>query len=293
MEKKDITTFEVGMKELRSHSDRMHEGTFRYKENGEKYGRPACTVSPFMNFETYEDILPLEEVPDKPFFEDGDWKTFWSICKKYFPLYSVHGGARNVETILNSEADYVERILNPNLDISDWNDKTVLEIGYGYGATGVKLLRECGADYYGIDFCASKGFLLRKTKGGKYRFFEIEKSGIPDFLMEKKYDVVYSINVMQHLTKAQRADYFKQISECLKDDGKFLFTCFQWNYDRASEVRDDYNTKFFGVKTSIETPDEMLQLLDECGLKVESQDWWFKGDMNGETNVPIYVVMKK
>jgi 2-polyprenyl-3-methyl-5-hydroxy-6-metoxy-1,4-benzoquinol methylase len=212
--------------------------------------KPPCSICyPF----TKDDI-------DNPDFNEEDWKEFWRMSKEYYPLHSVYGGrlGKDVETIISSEKSKLREQLRMIYKKPRMKGKRVLEIGYGFGGAGLDMIK-MGADYTGIDYVTSNKDLP------KDRFLEINVSGIPEGIMSgKKFDLVYSENVFQHLTQKQRFDYIKQAHEILKDDGVFFFSVFERIPGQG--LRDDYSTTFFNVHTKVDEPGELQDFLSETGF---------------------------
>ena len=283
--KREFEEFDGYMSRLRSVSSEEYEGFVFH--NGKQHVACNCGLEPFISKE------------DKPFFEDNgkNWKKFWEVCKKHFPLHSICGSRCDMDNIMNKEElDYyrVRHYIYETTGLHGIDSyKNILEIGFGYGGAGLKFIND-GHRYSGIDLVASdKALLLMKTRGGRQIFHEIEKSGIPEHLARKKYyDIIFSFNVFQHLTKQQRLDYYEQVSECIKPKkGLFIFEMFEWNYEECGDaIRDDFNTKFFGVKTHVDTREEFDDMLRESGLKEVHRERF--PTTAHDTNVVIHVCKK-
>lgn len=268
-------------------------------KTGSKYAGTSCVLNPLNAISVFNKLYYKDTQTastntlkvDIPFFNTSDsldWKNFWKICKEYFPLHSVNGGAASKWDVSRWERGYVTEKIKSS--ITDLQNKTVLEIGYGYGYTGIELIERYNVDYYGIDYVSSNPEdTINKEYNGKHRFFEINESGIPKELRTKKYDIIFSFNVFQHLTKEQREEYIKQMSECLADDGVILFDCFEWGLE-GETPREDFNTKFFGVLTSIDSAEEMKNIIESNGLAIKTKDCSHR--MNKDTIVPLYHLVK-
>lgn len=204
-----------------------------------------------------------------------DNKDFWVECKKQFPLVSVCGG--NSKSIKNAN----KQTLKMSRDIGvlpfleslfetygkDGAKINLLEIGCGYGNLFFEVKDKC--NYVGIDYVIHKS--LKKYKN----FIEIDKSGIPDYLLDENYfDVVYSINVLQHCSQKDRFDYFRQTYRALKDNGIFLFSEFlmtEKNKNDACWGLLDENgrgyTQFFNQLTECDWDYELFGELEKIGFK--------------------------
>jgi SAM-dependent methyltransferase len=168
-------------------------------------------------------------------------KEFWLRAHKSFPLLSVCGGECKSIKELNKLTLGLSKDFNLFPVLQDLIEKSekplnILEIGCGFGGVFNEIKDKC--EYIGIDYHIQKS--LKKYKN----FIEIEKSGIPDFLLGEKYfDVIYSVNVLQHCSQKDRFDYFKQGYSVLKAGGFFIFSCMLMN--KANE-----NEPYWGVKDS-------------------------------------------
>lgn len=206
--------------------------------------------------------------------EDFDWQLFWYTCKKYYPLHSVAGGymCNSEETI--KEIEYNRMPINDLMGCIDKpKGKKVLEIGYGYGGAA-KRFHEYGFKYTGIDYVSS-GDIKKEKKYGK--FIEIDKSGIPESLfVYNSFDLVFSTNTFQHLTRQQRIEYYKQIYEVLNTNGVFCFDLFTRNeaelekfYAKEENKDNAYACNFFQVHTSVPSLCDVLDVLQKIGFKIE------------------------
>lgn len=203
--------------------------------------------------------------------EDFDWQGFWARAKKDYPLHSVYGGSSydSEEKIAKSEYRLVAEHMPAYFNLIG---KRVLEIGYGFGGAA-EFFKDHGAEYHGIDYVRSKEGMTDEDG-----FHVIEKSGIPDWLMVDKFDLVYSYNVFQHLTQAQRVEYFKQIYEILKPGGHFVVSVFSKTDKFVEDPKHVYATRFFGVATAVDETDFLDNFIKEVGFKRKTQDFYPTGD---------------
>lgn len=222
---------------------------------------------------------------DNPFFDsEEDWKEFWEIVKEYYPLHSVCGGSTydSPEKIIQNESDRIENIIQYLWMPENWlNGKKILEIGFGFGGAGHYLMKKYKANYHGIDFTYSNPKDEEFKYRGKQRFHVIDKSGIPEFLKDNKYNFIFSTNVFQHLTHKQRIDYYKEVYDCLNKGGVFYFDVFAPNLD--VEIPENFSTSFFLVHTKVDTKEDTQNyLLDEIGF--DSVEVAFKQKLNYTTD---------
>lgn len=220
---------------------------------------------------------------DNPDFEEGDWKEFWRLSKENYPLHSVYGGVsgNSPEVIIESEENEIKKHLDM-MGLRPKRGMRVLEIGYGFGGAGLYLIKK-HVDYTGIDYVSSNKDLQ------KDRFLEIDRSGIPEDIMNgEKFDLIYSYNVFQHLTQAQRFEYIRQARELLKDDGVFFFSVFERIPGQG--LRDNYSTTFFNVHTKVDEPGELQTYLNyRIGFDFEHST----KKICYETNDAIYICRKQ
>ena len=166
-------------------------------------------------------------------------REFWLRAHKSFPLLSVCGGeCKSIKeankATLGLSIDFKLYPFLLNLIEKSSKPLSVLEIGCGFGGVFNEIKDKC--EYIGIDYRIHKS--LKKYKN----FIEIEKSGIPEFLLNEKYfDVIYSVNVLQHCSQKDRFDYFEQGYSVLKSGGYFIFSCMLMN--KANE-----NESYWGIK---------------------------------------------
>ena len=174
-----------------------------------------------------------------------DSNYFWKKAVNSFPMLSI-SASPNKKTIkeLNEASLKGNHIAQGTLDLMDdlliENSKsTMLEIGPGYGCIKEyidEVYIDNSINYYAIDvnplFKYSK---LYKTDGKT-----ISKK-IPN-----KLDLIYSVNVFQHLSNKQRTSYYKQIEERLNEGGKFIFSMFIVTPENENLMGG--NSKLFGFR---------------------------------------------
>jgi SAM-dependent methyltransferase len=199
-------------------------------------------------------------------------KDFWVECRAQFPLVSVCGGdSKSIKNVNKQTLGMSKNLgLLPFLESLFENSKekiNLLEIGCGYGNLFFEIKDKC--NYYGIDYVIHKP--LKKYKN----FIEIDKSGIPDYLLDEGFfDVVYSVNVLQHCSQKDRFDYFKQGYQALKTGGVFLFTEFLMTEKNKDDICwgiiDESGrgyTQFFNQLTECDWDYELFSELDKIGFK--------------------------
>jgi len=248
-------------------------------------GVPKCytrMINTLMVEELYDKVVDLGNHMGVTYVKDVaidrfhpnriDNKAFWTRAKQSFPLVSICGGESksikraNELTLQMSEIMKLFPFLLEQIEKSTKPLK-VLEIGFGYGNVFEKIKDRC--EYIGIDYTIPK--YLKKYKN----FIEIDKSGIPDYLLGENYfDIIYAVNVLQHCSQKDRFDYFKQGYSALKPGGYFLFSCFlmtKINEDRPCwGVKDKTGrgyTHFFNQLTEVDVDTELFKYLGQVGFE--------------------------
>jgi SAM-dependent methyltransferase len=202
---------------------------------------------------------------------------FWKIATKHYPHFSIAGGPpevveRTPEEINEATLGFAHHHLGALQPIHDHGLNMlapVLEIGPGYG--GFKeYIERCGATWYGIDVNPLfKCERLHKCDG---RTIPSGKKWMP-----KKFHMVYSMNVFQHLSVSQRDSYYQQAYNRLKDGGLFLFGLFAKNgvnrdWKQHWSTRDDEGNcycHFFNQFTLIEEEEAIKAKLEKIGFEAE------------------------
>lgn len=203
-------------------------------------------------------------------------KDFWDYCRKEFPLLSVCGAEATSIKDVNKQnfnmakilgfIDFVLNMINENKQ-----PIRVFEIGCGYGNLFQAVKDKC--IYTGIDYIIHKSL-----KKHKKNFIEINKSGIPDFLMAYEHiDIIYSSNVLQHCSQKERFEYFEQGYDILKPGGYFIFSMNMVTDENKNKncwgVIDDNDiryTSFFNQLTECDRDYEVLPFLKNIGYNIIS-----------------------
>ncbi len=221
-----------------------------------------------------------------------DSSEFWKVATDNFPLFSISGGVQTISTIeevndKNINGAFRMNVLKPVEDMfrKEGENAFILEIGPGWGGLE-KLLSAhfSNNNYYAIDVNP-----LFEHKN----IYKTDGKNIPTEI-PLGLDMVYSVNVFQHLSKAQRTSYYKQIYIILKEGGKFIFGMFVvtennkdlnvWGYRDNNGVR---YTSFFKQLTPIDTEEELLSELKDIGFEVKQLS-----PENNERNYITYECLK-
>jgi hypothetical protein len=201
-----------------------------------------------------------------------DSRKFWKIATTMFPLFSVCGGGdhKTIEDINVSTLGLSRDsgTLKPIYDSFVSNpDTKILEIGPGHGGFQ-KFIKKMFTDenYYAIDVCP----LFEHP-----RLFQTPGHTITH-KVPNQLDVVYSMNVFQHLSKKQRSSYYQRIYKKLKKNGIFVFGMFveteknkEWPIWGTKDEDGRNYVKFFTQMTEVDREEELMNELTELGFIVE------------------------
>jgi len=223
------------------------------------------------------------------FPENIDNKKFWRKLNPKYKLLSVSGATTKSEYEANKvnlgfakavgAIGDVERAIRDKLG-ETWNrdDRKfkVLEIGYGLGCFVNWLYNESGRigqienkqiEYYGID--------IVKRIDTYENLFESDGWKIPKEI-PTDLDMVYSLNVFQHLSKKQRYNYFKKAYKRLNNNGVMVFSSFimteqnkdSWAWGLVDEKGTGY-CHFFNQPTEVDKDEELKEYLTGIGFEIE------------------------
>ncbi len=205
--------------------------------------------------------VPTEEEIELLSPDAIDNNAFWRVVEEIFQTDPVsncdHGTPASVEEAnrrnmgiyhYNGFTGLIE-----NLKIGNWwPQMCLLEIGPGYGAFRDWFRQTApaysyhAADCYpridGVDATLLNGRLAPETKA-------------------RIYNCVIASNVFQHLSVAQRRDYYRDIAGCLSREGRFRVSMMLNHYNvrdaRFLDARGRQWCKHYGQFTEIQRFDEM------------------------------------
>jgi len=177
-----------------------------------------------------------------------DSSFFWKKATEAFPLASVcyHPGCKDKIELNDMSLKNVHAgsgSLGELIKILDKNPSAkILEIGPGHGAvTNYIALNYNIKNYYAIDVNP-----LFKFK----RLYKTDGKTIPDKI-PNNLDVIYAVNVFQHLSPRQRLSYYTQAKKKLAVGGKFIFSMFvvdSENENLKFKDKDGNVLSLFGVR---------------------------------------------
>ena len=223
-----------------------------------------------------------------------DSNLFWKKAVDTFAITPISRIQLNTpeEINLNSWRNIHSRFWNSPFLKAKYKGKNIpkiLEIGPGYGC--VKNFIDNQKNYQII--VSGKPSKKENLKIENYycidvnplfeyeRMFKTDGQTIPEEI-PKDLDVVYSVNVFQHLHEEQRHDYYKQILPRLKKDGIFVMSLFVVNEENEKikfhgggklfgwqDDKGNYYSNFFSQFIRIPWDHELLKEVYDHGFKIE------------------------
>jgi len=204
-------------------------------------------------------------------------KYFWKMAKTKYPLVSVCGNPVNTITECNKKTLKMAQNSGVLTFLDDYienkNNISFFEIGYGHGNIYFHLKEKYleKVKYTGIDYYKHNS--LKNIKDLRI----INKSGIPEDIMDNTIDVFYSFNVLQHCSQEDRNLYFKQTYDKLKTGGIFIGGAFfvtDENKDKPFWGTQDINGRkycaFFNQFTEVDEIDEFKQTVSDIGFSINN-----------------------
>lgn len=202
-----------------------------------------------------------------------DNQEFWRIVSKQYKCFAVAGGPKTNRTTsdVNNSTFKMAQGLGAirQLDEKFKNIKNgkMLEIGYGYGNVAFYMQQyNKDVEYYGIDV-VDRIIVLKNL-------FETNGWDIPEQI-PTNLDVIYSVNVFQHLSQKQRWNYFEKAKKYLKRGGIMIFSSFVMtdeNKDDGLWGLVDYHGRgychFFNQPTEVDWDHELLGKFNELNFEI-------------------------
>jgi len=189
-----------------------------------------------------------------------DIPYFWKKAVKFNPAFAICGRDNkdlSIDEINDATRDGMHlqsKIVNHMIEnmkptgigsFQIFAKYNMLEIGPGYGGM-MKHFKKVtpNVKWHGMDVnCLFKHPRLYKTDG----------FNIPEKAKNKNIDIVYSMNVFQHLSRYQRTCYYEQIYDLLPEGGMFVFGMFV-NDESRDQVKIAENKWLFGNRDDEENP---------------------------------------
>ena len=253
--------YKKGDKGLYKHTPFLSEE--KMKELKEKTGQIAFPSKTLIHKSLVERLSP----------DNIDSRDFWKKATDVYPLFCICGGEPEEQTKESADAWNLKmaHYLGATKHLQDYiNDSplsyfNMLEIGPGFGNICNLVENTDIIKYHAIDV---------NPLFDHPRLYQTDGSTIPDEV-PNELDVVYSINVFQHLSKKQRSAYYKQIHEKLKVGGIFIFSMFvcteknkDWTAWGVRDKDDRRYTFFFRQFTEVDFYDELKEEMDTLGFEL-------------------------
>jgi SAM-dependent methyltransferase len=158
-----------------------------------------------------------------------------------------------------------------------------LEIGYGYGNIFNWINNNTNFNYCGID-------VLKRINGKT--LYETNGWDIPNEIT--KIDIVYSINVFQHLSEKQRINYFEKIYKILNYGGVFYCSMFILNNENKDKNcwsftdGEKYYCNLFGQLTEVDEERFIFDIIKNIGYKIIEKKYFEPNLLYFKLNKDIY-----
>lgn len=224
-------------------------------------------------------IVP-KKVLKKLFPENIDNQGFWKTLDDGYKLLAVTGAKvkdEHTANIANNSFAYTQGALTAVATkiqdtLNSGKNLKILEIGYGFGAFAEWLHLNCAKkpriEYFGID--------IDKRIDRFANLYENDGWKIPKEI-PRDLDIVYSMNVFQHLSQKQRFNYLKKAFKRLNDDGIMVFSSFIMTEENKDSwvwgLKDDKGRgycHFFNQPTEVDYDDELKKELERIGFEIET-----------------------
>jgi hypothetical protein len=147
---------------------------------------------------------------------------FWKLAEEMFgvdPVYNTDFGEQAASLDEANRRNLAFARLTGALNVIDaWKhlSLSLLEIGAGYGNFKSYVMCTTNFQYTGVDVYPKAEGVLSTLPNGM----------LPDEVKAKKFNIVYSSNVFQHISSKQRLAYLLDIKNMLHDGGFFIFNLF-------------------------------------------------------------------
>lgn len=207
-----------------------------------------------------------------------DNNLFWNRAVKLSKSMSIapSGDTEDIqvinETSLRSHLSISLPTLDKHMKLNP--NSTILEIGPGLGCVADYIKEKYPySDYYAIDVCPH----FQHPK-----LFKSDGKSIPNQI-PNELDIVYSVNVWQHLSDTQRIGYLTDIKKRLSDNGIAIISMFVAAPENIDLIIDGRGrlfgmftedgtplTNFYGQLTEVPWYGQLVSLFEHIGFKSEA-----------------------
>ena len=150
----------------------------------------------------------------------------------------------------------------------------ILEIGCGWGGFAEQLAKEYDVRLDCITI-SKKQFEFTKARINKLGLNHKVKISMQDYRdVKKKYDNIFSIEMLEAVGEKYLANYFKSIKENLSSNGRAAIQSILINdhlYDRY-RTKEDFIQKFIFPGGFLPSLKSLKKITKKCGLKIDSQN---------------------
>lgn len=163
----------------------------------------------------------------------------------------------------------------------------------------------CGEGFYSI-YLASKGFNVlgidlseqaieyakenAKQAKRRIRFMAMDINSL--LQLNETFDFVLEWSVMHHIMPPKRPKYINDVSETLRDGGKYLSVCFSERSPEAIATGEKYAISPVGTKLYYSSQNELIELFDPHFQIIESKDIRMTGRY-GQSHTANYFFLEK
>ena len=158
--------------------------------------------------------------------------------------------------------------------ISNFEDKNILDIGFGHGADTLEFENR-GASVYGLDLNIKCVDMIKKISSGSFQIFKAGDQSIP---FKLSFDLIFSKDCINYLSDNQLKFFFNDIKNKLNPDGGLLLSFIEKDIKINHESSMEFNELFFKNFKEIKihkddnpirflNPQSVCNICEECDLK--------------------------
>jgi len=173
---------------------------------------------------------------------------------------------------------FVEPHIRQFADFSNWNGKSVLEIGCGIGTDAINFIRG-GASYTGIELSASSLEICRNRVElfgfPETQLIQADVENIASVLGERKFDLIYSFGVLHHTPDIHRA--LSEIRKLSKDGSVvkiMLYARHSWKNAMIEAGLDQPEAQAGCPIANSYSKQEVHEIFEATGFEVTSINQW-------------------